>query len=146
MIPVRRSRLVDTAQLTGVVVEIDATREPLALSVLQAPLHERPDGQRVVFGYRFDVAGLGAWVDDRTVRFRTWPALIDESGEVVHDHCEGVDAELVIGFDADRDRQALTDLAEVGRLIVAGPDAGPVPLVIDVDPDLVRAAIDQMDG
>ena len=33
---------------------------------------------------------------DRTVRFRTWPALIDRSGEVVHDHCEGADAELVI--------------------------------------------------
>ena len=33
--------------------------------------------------------------------------------------------------------EALKGLAETGRLFIAGPDAGPVPLVLDVDPGWV---------
>lgn len=137
MIPVRRSRLVQSDRLTGVVVEVDATGDPAALSVLQAGLHEAPPGQRLVFGYDIDTTGLGAWVEDQQIRIRIWPALLDDDSGIVHDHSEGDDAELHLVFDPERDRTALADLARVGRLIVAGPDSGPVPLVLDVDVDLV---------
>ncbi|MEO6989877.1 MAG: hypothetical protein ABI239_14665 [Aquihabitans sp.] len=141
MIPVRRSRLVQSDQLTGVVVEIDATGDPSALAVLQSGLHELPPGQRLVFGYHIDTTGLGAWVEDQQVRIRIWPALLDDDGDIVHDHSEGDDAELHLVFHPTRDRAALADLARVGRLIVAGPDSGPVPLVLDVDVDLVADVV-----
>lgn len=137
-LPVRRSYLVDTTRLTGVVVEIDPTREPAALAVLQAGLHEPPEGTRLVFGYAVAVAGLGAWVGDRRVRVSIWPALVDGAG-AIHDPDRADDNAgteedlLVIDFDPVADRAALDDLARVGRLIVAGPDAGPVPLVVDLD-------------
>ena len=141
MIPVRRSRLVQSDRLTGVVVEIDATGDPAALAVLQAGLHETAPGQRLVFGYDIDVAGLGAWVEDQQVRIRIWPALLDDEGDVVHDHSEGDDAELHVVFHPARDHTALADLARVGRLIVAGPDSGPLPLVLDVDVDLLASVV-----
>lgn len=141
-LPVRRSRLVDTGRLHGVVVEIDATADESALAVLQAPLHDPPPGHRVVFGYDLAAAGLGAWIGDRWVRLRVWPALVDGDGTVVDDHHDDPDADLLtVVFDPDRDATALADLARVGRLIIAGPDAGPVPLVVDVDRDWVTEVV-----
>lgn len=141
-LPVRRSRLVRNDTLTGVVVEIDPTREPRALAVLQAGLRELPADLRLGFGYDVTTTGLGAWIGDRRVRISIWPVVADDSGIV--DETDPADPEadvLRIDFDPLADRTALDDLARVGRLIVAGPDAGPVPLVVDVHPDLVSRAL-----
>lgn len=146
-LPVRRSRLVDTDQLTAVVVEVDPTQDPRALAVLQAGLHEPPDGQRLIYGYRVHAAGLGAWVKDRRLRVTIWPALVDAAGEVFTADLDDPDADLlVIDFDAEKDRVALDQLVRIGRLIVAGPDAGPVPLVVDLDRDLVAQTLGNIDG
>ncbi len=144
-LPARRCHLVDTAALTAVVVEIDATREPHALAVLQAGLHEPPAGHRLVFGYDVVAAGLGAWVGDRRVRISIWPALVDEDGTVAEAVDVGggwTDDDVVtIDIDPTRHGDALADLARVGRLVVAGPDAGPLPLVVDLDRDLVADVV-----
>lgn len=149
---VRRSYVVDTDRLTGLVVEVDPTSEPAALAVLQAGLHEPPDGRRLVFGYDVATCGLGAWVDDRGVRVTIWPALVDADGRIADhvnpddgsdDDCAtpaGADV-LIIDFDLVADRVALDHLARLGRLIVAAPDAGPVPLVVDLDLALVTQAL-----
>ncbi len=141
-LPVRRARIVRTERLTGVVVDVDATHEPAALAVLQAGLHERPAGVRLGFGYDVTVAGLGAWIGDRRVRVTVWPVLVDDDG--VLDEADPTDPDadrLVLDFDLAADRAALDHLATVGRLVVAGPDAGPVPLVVDLDPGLVAEVL-----
>lgn len=137
-LPVRRSYLVDTPALAGVVVEVDATREPSALAVLQAGLHELADGDRLAFGYRITAAGLGAWIGDRRVRITIWPAIVAADGTVTEDDPTDPEADvLVLDLDLRTERAALDDLVRVGRLIVAGPDQGPVPLVVDVDTELL---------
>lgn len=141
-LPVRRSYLVDTDRLTAVVVEVDPSQEPSALAVLQAGLHETPAGQRLVFGWDVTTAGLGAWVGDRRVRIKVWPALMDGDGVVSEDDPDDPDADVLwVDFDPIADRTALDDLARIGRLVVAGPDAGPVPLVVDLDGQLVAEAL-----
>ncbi len=137
-LPVRRARVVDDDTLRAVVVEIDATANLPALAVLQAGLEEHPEGVRLVHGYRIVPAGLGAWVGDRRLRVVVWPALIDEAGEIDAVDPDDPDAEvLVVDVDAEAYADELDALARLGRLIVAGPDAGPVPLVLDVDRALV---------
>ena len=42
------------------------------------------------------------------------------------------------------DAEALQGLAETGRLFIAGPDAGPVPLVLDVDPGWVTEILAEL--
>jgi hypothetical protein len=144
-LPARRCRLIDTDALTAVVVEIDATREPHALAVLQAGLHDPPAGHRLVFGYDVVAAGLGAWVGDRRVRISIWPALLDEQGTVTEAVAVGggwtEDDVVTIDIDPTRHGDALADLVRVGRLVVAGPDAGPLPLVVDLDRDLVADVV-----
>jgi hypothetical protein len=51
---------------------------------------------------------------------------------------------LVLHFHPEVDRDALVQLVETGRLFVAGPDAGPVPLVLDLDRDLVAEVVAQV--
>lgn len=134
--------MIETDSLTAVVVEIDATNEPRALAVQQASLHEVPDGHRLGFGYDLAPAGLGAWVGDRRVRLRVWPVLADESGAILADDPDDPDAELlVVDFDPIADAQALADLIRLGRLIIAGPEAGPLPLVLDVDQELMAEVL-----
>ena len=146
-LPVRRSYLVETDRLTGVVVEVDPSREPTALAVLQAGLHEQPEGHRLVFGWDVTTAGLGAWVGDQRVRIQVWPALVDAAGTVIEDDHDHPDADVLwIDFDPIADRTALDDLVRVGRLIVAGPDAGPVPLVVDLDGEAVAEALARIVG
>lgn len=146
-LPVRRSYLVDTPSLAGVVVEVDATREPAALAVLQAGLHERVEGDRLAFGYRIAPAGLGAWIGDRRVRITIWPALVAADGTVHEEDPSDPDADvLVLDLDLRADRTALDDLVRVGRLIVAGPDQGPVPLVVDLDAELLAEAVRAAEG
>jgi hypothetical protein len=144
-LPARRCRLIDTDALTAVVVEIDATREPHALAVLQAGLHDPPAGHRLVFGYDVVAAGLGAWVGDRRVRISIWPALLDEQGTVTEAVAVGggwtEDDVVTIDIDPTRHGDALADLVRVGRRVVAGPDAGPLPLVVDLDRDLVADVV-----
>ncbi len=141
-LPARRAYVVDTGQLQGVVVEIDATEVPTALAVLQAGLHELPEGTRLIHGYDVGVAGLGAWVGDRRVRVSIWPALIDDAGEITADDPDDPDADvLVIDIDPLEYGTELEALAQTGRLIVAGPESGPVPLVVDLDVALVADAL-----
>lgn len=135
-LPVRRGRVVDRGAIHGVLVDIDPTSDDEALTVVHAALDDPPDGQRVVFGYDVVPAGLGAWIGDRRVQVQLWPALLDGDGDV-HD-LEGI-GRLRIDFDPVKDRELLADLAVRGRLLVAGPDIGPVPLVVDLDPALVEA-------
>ena len=136
--------MVDTEQLAGVVVEIDATEDPQALAVLQAGLHEVPQGSTLVHGYRVTTAGLGAWVGDRRVRVLIWPALVDASGDIEADDPDEPDADvLVIDIDPLEHGAELEELVRLGRLIVAGPESGPVPLVVDLDRELVREVLDQ---
>lgn len=138
-LPVRRARVVDTEQLAAVVVEIDATEDLQALAVLQAGLHEVPEGSTLIHGYRLAAAGLGAWVGDRRVRVSIWPALVDEAGEITADDPDEPDADvLVIDIDPLEFGAELEELVRLGRLIVAGLESGPVPLVIDLDQDLLH--------
>lgn len=146
-LPVRRSYEVDTAALQGVVVEVDATEAPNALAVLQAGLHELPEGRRLIHGYDLAPHGLGAWVGDRRVRLRIWPALLGPDGDIEADDPDEPDADvLVIDFDPAVDAAALAGLARVGRLFVAGPESGPTPLVLDVDTDLVAEVLARTTG
>jgi hypothetical protein len=143
-LPARRAHVVDTEALAAVVIEIDATEDPQALAVLQAGLHEVPEGSTLIHGYRITTAGLGAWVGDRRVRVLIWPALVDAVGEISADDPDEPDADvLVIDIDPLEYGTELEALVRLGRLIVAGPESGPVPLVIDVDQDLVREVLDQ---
>ncbi len=142
-LPARRAYVVETDQLAGVVVEIDATEDPQALAVLQAGLHELPEGSRLIHGYDLVTAGLGAWVGDRRVRLSVWPALIDADGEITADDPEDpVSDVLVIDLDPLEHGAELEALVRLGRLFIAGPESGPVPLVVDVDRDLVREVLD----
>lgn len=141
----RRSYLIENDRLTGVVIEIDATTEPQALAVLQAGLHEYPEGVHLGFGYDLVRAGFGAWIGDQRVRLRVWPVLADEDGIVEAGDPTDPDADLLeVDFDPVADRQALDDLARLGRLFIAAPDAGPVPLVLDVDRDLVARVVESV--
>ncbi len=141
-LPARRAYVVDTEQLAAVVVEIDATEDAQALAVLQAGLHEVPDGATLIHGYNVTTAGLGAWVGDRRVRVSIWPALIDAAGEITAEDPSDPDADvLVIDIDPLEFGAELERLVDLGRLIVAGPESGPVPLVVDLDRDLVREVL-----
>jgi hypothetical protein len=134
--------VVDTEQLAAVVVEIDATEDPQALAVLQAGLHEVPEGSTLIHGYNVTTAGLGAWVGDRRVRVSVWPALIDSAGDITAEDPSDPDADvLVIDIDPLEFGAELEELVRLGRLIVAGPESGPVPLVVDLDQDLVREVL-----
>ena len=138
----RRSYLIENDRLSGVVIEIDATSEPQALAVLQAGLHEYPDDARLGFGYDVVPAGIGAWIGDRKVRLRVWPVLADADGMVDDGDPTNPDADLLeVDFDPVTDHQALLDLVRLGRLFIAAPDGGPVPLVLDVDRDLVAGVV-----
>ncbi|MCU1459647.1 MAG: hypothetical protein JWL73_3739 [Actinomycetia bacterium] len=139
-LPVARSYVVDTERLRAVVVEVDATGDPSGLQVLQASLHEPPEGTRLIFGYDVTAVGLGAWVGDRWLRLAVWPAVVDEAGEVSEQDPDDPDRDLLqIDFDPAADADALRSIGEIGRIVIAGPDAGPTPLVLDVDRDLWRA-------
>ena len=141
-LPARRAYVVDTEQLAGVVIEIDATEDPQALAVLQAGLHEVPAGSTLIHGYNVTTAGLGAWVGDRRVRVSVWPAVIDAAGEISADDPADPDADvLVVDLDPLEFGAELEELVRLGRLIIAGPESGPVPLVVDLDRDLVREVL-----
>lgn len=141
-LPVRRASIVETDRLAGVVVDIDATEDPQALAVVQAPLHELPEGSRLGFGYDVTVAGLGAWVGDRRVRISIWPAVVDAEGDVhVDDPSDPTADVLVVDIDPLEHGEELDALARLGRLLIAGPEAGPVPLVVDLDRELVADAV-----
>ncbi|MGI8754260.1 MAG: hypothetical protein ACR2MB_00010 [Acidimicrobiales bacterium] len=144
-LPVRRSYEVDTERLSAVVVEVDATEDERALAVLQASLHEAADGYRLVYGYDVATVGLGAWVGDRRVRLTVWPALVDGDGDIAAQDPDDPHADvLAIDFDPVVDADALAVLARRGRLLVAGPESGPVPLVLDIDRDLLVTILDEL--
>jgi hypothetical protein len=135
-LPVRRWREVHTDALHGVVLEVDATEHPNMLAVLQAALHELPPGHRLGYGWDLASVGLGAWVGDRHLRLRIWPVIADETGEVQADDPDHPDADLlVIDLDPGTDAEAIAAIGRVGRILVAGPEAGPTPLVLDIDFD-----------
>jgi hypothetical protein len=145
-LPVSRSYEVDDGRLRGVVVEIDATREEPALAVLQAGLHELPPGQRLIHGYDLVPAGLAAWVGDRRVRLRVWPAYLDDDGTIT-DHHEDPGADVLeVDLDPVADADALDGMVRLGRVFLAGPDAGPTPLVLDVDGELVAEVLAAVQG
>jgi hypothetical protein len=145
-LPARRTTIVETERLTGVVVDVDATEDPQALAALQAPLHEPPDGMRVVFGYDLSVVGLGAWVGDQRVRLLVWPALVDADGSIDAEDPDDPDAEvLVVDIDPLEHGEALDALARLGRLLIAGPEIGPVPVVLDVDRALVADVLSRLE-
>lgn len=133
--------------MRAVVIEIDPTQDTSALVVLQAQLHEPPEGQQLVFGYDVMASGLGAWVGDRQVRISIWPALVDDEGTIsAADPDESERDLLVIDIDPAAHRAALDDLTRLGRLVIAAPDAGPVPLVVDIDTDLLGSVLGTVTG
>lgn len=148
ILTVRRSYPVEVGGRPGVVVEVDATAEPRALAVQQAGLHPLPEGHRLGFGYEVTAYGLGAWVADRRVQLRVWPVEADERGVIVDEaDPDDPDAEvLVLHLHPETDAESLAVLAATGRLFIAGPDAGPVPLVLDVDRDRVAAVLAEVSG
>lgn len=144
VLAVRRGRRVNTEQLNAVVIDVDPTEDFRALAVLQAGLHEQPEGLRLVYGYDLGVVGLGAWIGDQIMRVRIWPALIDQSGEVVVDDHHHEDSDILsLDFKVGEQHDLLEELKACGRLVVAGPDIGPVPLVLDLDPTALANALDQ---
>lgn len=144
-LPVRRSSVVDDGRLAGVIIDVDATEDPQALAALQAPLHEPTDGRRVIFGYDLVVTGLGAWVGDRRARLLVWPALVDDRGRIEADDHELPDADvLVVDIDPLEHGEALDALARLGRLLIAGPEIGPVPVVIEMDRSLVADVLAEL--
>ncbi len=143
-LPVGRATVVETDRLAGVVVDIDATEDPQALAVVQAQLHELPDGSRLGYGYDVTVTGLGAWVGDRRVRISIWPAVVDAEGAVHAEDPTDPDADvLVLDLDPRVHGDELRALVRLGRLLVAGPEGGPVPLVVDLDRDLLADALER---
>jgi hypothetical protein len=81
-------------------------------------------------------------VGDRRVRVSIWPAFIDAAGDIDAADPDDPDADvLVIDLDPLEHGTELEELVRLGRLIVAGPESGPVPLVVDVDRDLVREVL-----
>jgi hypothetical protein len=131
----------------AVVVEIDATGDDAALAVLQEGLHDQPLGSTLIHGYDLRATGLGAWVGDRRIRLRVWIALLHDDGSITADDPDEPTTDvLVIDLDPVGDAEVLDGLAETGRLLVAGPEMGPVPLVLDVDPELVREVVSGLDG
>lgn len=141
-LPARRARVVEDGAVRGVVVEIDATEDPQALAVLQASLHELPEGAQLIHGYRIAPAGLAAWVGDRRVRITIWPATIDAQGDIDAEDPDDPDADvLIIDVDPLEHGEELLALARLGRLFVAGPEMGPTPLVLDLDRDLVDEVV-----
>lgn len=140
-LPVRRGRIVERGAIRGVLVDIDPTVDDEALAVVHTALAEPPAGHRVVFGYDVVAAGLGAWVGDRTVQVQLWPAHLDvERDDGAVTDVDGV-GRLRIDFHPVEHRALLDDLIAQGRLLVAGPDIGPVPLVVDLDRDLVARVL-----
>ncbi|MEZ5204251.1 MAG: hypothetical protein R2701_07695 [Acidimicrobiales bacterium] len=112
---------------------------------MQASLHDLPDGHRLGYGYDVEVTGLGAWVADRTVRISIWPAVQSPDGVIGADDPDDPESDLlVIDIDPRQHADTLDALARLGRLIVAGPEGGPLPLVIDLDRDVVGAALDEV--
>lgn len=144
-LPVQRSYAIDRDGVRGVVIEIDATADERGLAVQQAGLHPLAEGDRLGFGYDLAAYGLGAWVADRRARLRVWPVIAQADGTIVEDDPDQPDSDvLVIHFDPAADAEALKGLAETGRLFIAGPDAGPVPLVLDVDPGWVTEILAEL--
>ena len=142
---VQRARTVDVNGRTVVVVQVDATDHPAALALLQAGLHAQPEGTRLIYGYDVAAVGLGAWVGDRRVRLRVWQALLHDDGSITADDPDDPASDvLAVDFDPVRDRAALDRLVEVGRLLIAGPEMGPTPLVLDVDPELLTEVLGQL--
>lgn len=144
-LPARRAYVVDTDRLQGVVVEVDATETPTALAVLQASLHELPEGARLIYGYDVRVTGLGAWIGDRRLRIAIWPALLGADGEITADDLDDPDADVaLIDLDPLEHGEELDHLVRLGRLLVAGPESGPVPLVVDLDTDLLASCLEEL--
>src|SRR5699024_7904695 len=92
----RRIRRVRTKRLDAIVIDVDATDDESALAVLQAPLHPRDNGERIVFGYDISTAGLGQWIDDRRLRVRVWPAVVDAAGHVIDDRHREPGADVLV--------------------------------------------------
>ncbi len=146
-LPVRRSYTLERNGVRGVVVEVDATADERGLAVQQAGLHPVAEGDRLGFGYDLSAYGLGAWVGDRKVQLRVWPVIAHPDGTVEEDGPDDPEADvLVIHFDPQVDTEALADLADTGRLFIAGPDAGPLPLVLDIDPTWVTEVVAELTG
>ena len=143
ILTVRRSYAVEVGGRPGLVVEVDATAEPRALAVQQAGLHPLAPGHRLGYGYDLKVWGLGAWVGDQRVQLRVWPVEADEDDQIVAEADPDDDEAdvLVVHFDPRADAEALRMLCDTGMLIIAGPDAGPVPLVLAVDRDLAATVV-----
>lgn len=142
-LPARRTTIVENDRLSGVVIDIDATEDPTALAVVQASLHEVPEGSHLVYGYDLLAVGLGAWIGDRRARLVIWPALLDDAGEVSADDPDDPEADvLVIDIDPLEHGEALDALVRLGRVFIAGPESGPVPLVIDLDRELAARVVD----
>lgn len=138
----RRIRRVRTDRLDLVVIDVDATEDERALAVLQASLHELEGDRRVVYGYDLHVAGLGAWVGDHHLRLRIWPAIVDGTGRIVEDRHEDPDADvLTIEIDPREHAAELAELRRLGRLAIAGPESGPVPLLLELDTALVDSVL-----
>lgn len=144
-LPVGRARVLDDPRAPGVVLHVDATEDEAALAVLQARLHEAPEGARVVYGYDLEATGLGAWVGDRRVRLTVWPALLHADGEVTADDPDDPDADLlVVDLDPSAHPEVTAALERTGRVLIAGPEAGPTPLVLELDLDLVARVLDEV--
>lgn len=142
-----RARVAEGSRFSGVIVDVDATENPQALAVMQASLHELPEGAQLGYGYDVGLSGLGAWVSDRKVRISIWPAirLADGTIDVDDPSDEGSDV-LVVDLDPATDREAIDALARLGRLVIAGPESGPVPLVVDLDVEVVAEAVSRLES
>lgn len=147
ILPAGRIRRVRTDHLDLIVIDVDATDDERALAVLQASLHEQEGDRRVVYGYDLDVGGLAGWIGDRHVRLRVWPAIADGDGRIVEDRHEEPDADvLTIRIDPHAHAEALDDLRRIGRLAIAGPESGPVPLLLEIDTGLLDSVLGEFEA
>jgi hypothetical protein len=133
--------VLDDPRAPGVVLHVDATVDASALAVLQARLHQAEGGAHIVYGYDLEVVGLAAWVADRRLRLTVWPALLHPDGEITEDDPHHPDADLlVIDLDPLEHGAEIAALATTARVLIAGPETGPTPLVLELDPVLAADA------
>jgi hypothetical protein len=86
------------------------------------------------------VAGLAAWVGDRRLRLTVWPALLDEDGEITRTTPTTPMPTSSSSTSIRSSTARRSPRSPTARVLIAGPETGPTPLVLDLDRELAADA------